>query len=236
MIISSMKKIFALGLFFVALSSAAGYLYSIYFDKDTYTSYSQLIVLNPKSSNQASDYASIAKSRTVLEAVQLNSDVNQSLESLQANVKAANTPGTNIISIEAIGSSPEESRQIALVVSSAIGNQAEKLYSENNTSIVDEASLGTLTHENNPVKTTLIGAAAGLVISVMLAFIFYEPKRHTAVSDSDLETTPPYLDEINEVIDYQDQVDIKPVGHKYAASRGFDSRINKPKNTPQRKI
>lgn len=255
-IIDSMNKFVGIGVFLAVAGAVAGFLYSIAFDKVSYSSSAQLIVLSPKTSNQAKDYASIATSRSVLEAVRGSTGIEDSIESMQQYVKTSNVSGTNIVEINVTTDDAIKSKQIAAAVAAAIGGQARQLYGEDNTSIVDAASDSVQVGDRNPIKATIFGAVAGLMLGVAVAFVFYDPnarkdnqrtERLSALpkddnvdgSDEageqglDTEFDALSLVEVAKEIPRKDDaqkevIDIKPVGYRYSYSyNGSDGEKKK---------
>jgi len=172
-----MKKYVLWGILLAVLGAGVGYVYSVYLYKVNYVSSAQLIVLTPKNVSQAKDYASIATSRSVLEAVREAIGTSDRISTLQDYVVATNISGTNMISIEVTTDDAAKSQAIAQSVSREIGNQAKVLFGENNTSIVDEASRGRQVGERNPIKASVVGAVAGIMLTLAAAFVFYDGKK-----------------------------------------------------------
>ncbi|OYX54128.1 hypothetical protein B7Y92_00465 [Candidatus Saccharibacteria bacterium 32-50-13] len=234
-----MKKYIITGIILGLLGGVAGYVYAAYFQTIEYTSNGTLAVLTPEAVNQPKDFAEIAKSRSVLEAVGRRDSINESYSSLLAMVTATNTTGTNIITLSATTSTGEKSRRIVVAVSEELGKQVERLYGKNNIKVVDEASQGSSVSGISAGKAALMGAFAGVIVAAAAAFIFYDPKKvekenmkqkKVARSEKSLldddELDPRFFED--EVPKKEEEPVIRRVGYKYAKTDSEEKKRSQP--------
>lgn len=163
-----------------------GCLYILFLQKPMYSAYTT-VVLGGNNNGGTVDsttlsinntlietYASVAKSRTVIEKVIKNLKLGSSYEAISGKVSVSAINKTQIIRISVSDLEPENAKDIANETAKAFTKEIERLYKLENIGVLDEAIAPTTPYNINIPKTLIICFFMGVVISLAILFmIFY---------------------------------------------------------------
>lgn len=169
----------------------------------TYTSETSLIIIKHTgdqintsdisvSNSLSNDYVSIVKSRTVLERVASDLEVQMTTKELSDAIKASIVPDTRIIKITATNILATEAKKIADLAAKEAKNRINEVMgvSEIEVNIVDSASLPTKPDSNGAAKYGVIAAIIGLLV-IWIIFIIVTLTNDTIKTPDDIKR---YLD------------------------------------------
>lgn len=163
-----------------------GCLYILFLQKPMYSAYTT-VVLSGNNNNGGVDsntlginntlietYASVAKSRSVIEKVIKNLKLGTSYESVAGKVSVSAINKTQIIKIAVRDLEPEVAKNIANETAKAFTKRVDEIYKLENIGILDEAIAPTTPYNINIKKTLIISFFMGVVMSLAILFmIFY---------------------------------------------------------------
>lgn len=171
----------------VGVTVAAGVLAFAYFYfivTPKYTSNARIMVINRQSNDTitntdltssttlSNDYVEIVKSRSVLEQVIADLDLNYSVATLKSKVSASVVTNTRMISINVTDPDPILAKKITDSISNVTSNRiCEVMNIENMVSIVDEGSLPSSPSSPAITRNTLIAALLGFVLAAVVVII-----------------------------------------------------------------
>lgn len=149
-----------------------------------YTSSARIMVINRQSSESitatdltssttlSNDYVEIVTSRTVMEQVIADLDLNYSVGTLQSMVSASVVTNTRMINISVTNPDPILAKKITDSVSNVSSTRiCEVMNIENMVSIVDEGSLPTEPSSPATTRNTVIAALLGIIIAAVVIII-----------------------------------------------------------------
>lgn len=162
-----------------------GCLYILFLQKPMYSAYTT-VVLSGNNNNSVDSttlginntlietYASVAKSRSVIEKVIKNLKLGTSYESVAGKVSVSAINKTQIIKIAVSDLESEVAKDIANETAKAFTKRVEEIYKLENIGILDEAIAPTAPYNINIKKTLIICFMMGIVLSLAILFmIFY---------------------------------------------------------------
>ncbi len=152
-----------------------------------YTSETSLIIVNKHQDNAVNnvdltlsarlskDYISIVKSRTVLERVVSDLDLNMTAKALNSAVSATIVEDTRMIIINVTNTVPKEAKRIADGVAKEAKERINEVMGVNDieVSIIDAASLPTTPNGTGAVRKAIIAALIGLIVTWGIYCIVY---------------------------------------------------------------
>ena len=170
----------------VALAVAIGNVYTMFTRVPMYRSTTSLVLVseNKDSStyntseqqlnkNLVGTYSEIIKSKTILNTVIKNLDLDYSVTTLQNRVTVTSVNNTEIIRIAVADSDPKTATKIANEIAKVFVSDINKFYKLNNVSVLDKAEDNTSPYNVNYIKDNAIYIMIGLVLSCGVIFIFF---------------------------------------------------------------
>lgn len=110
-------------------------------------------------------YVNILKSRTTLELVAEEADLDYTYEEMLNIVSAGSVNSTEMFEIKATSTDPKEAQLIVKTITEIIPDRISSIVEGSSVRLVDEANLPTAKSSPNIAKTTMIGLLLGFVIS-----------------------------------------------------------------------
>ncbi len=165
-----------------------GCLYILFLQKPMYSSYTTVVLGGNNSNNDGSvdsnilginntlieTYASVAKSRVVIDKVIKNLKLNTTYEAVAGQVSVSAINKTQIIRIAVSDLDPEVAKDIANETAKAFIKEIERLYKLENIGVLDEAISPVAPYNINIPKTIIVCFLVGIVLSLAILFmIFY---------------------------------------------------------------
>ncbi len=152
-----------------------------------YTSETSLIIINKHQENEinnidltlsatlSKDYVSIVKSRTVLERVVSDLDLDMTAKALSNTLSATIVQDTRMIKINVTNTVPKEAKRIADGVAKEAKERINEVMGVDDieVSIVDEASMPTSPNGTGAVRKALLAALIGLIVTWGIYTIVY---------------------------------------------------------------
>ena len=127
------------------------------------------ITLNQK---LVSTYSVLGKSKTVLDQVLENLNMDKSLEeSLKKNIEVKAVEDTQVIEITYVNENPKTAYKVANELANVFCKKVAEIYNINNVYIVDKAEIEEEPYNINHIKDILIFAIIGMGLSCMVVFI-----------------------------------------------------------------
>lgn len=127
------------------------------------------ITLNQK---LVSTYSVLVKSKTVLDQVLENLNMDKSLEeSLKKNIEVKAVEDTQVIEITYVNKNPKTAYKVANELANVFCEKIVEIYNINNVYIVDKAEIEEEPYNINHIKDILIFAIIGMGLSCMIVFI-----------------------------------------------------------------
>ena len=123
-------------------------------------------------------YIEVLKSETFLESVAEQSSLDLDTEQLQKMVTFKVINQTEYFEMQVISSDPEDSLVIANTISSLAPVIISKINIEDEIRVLNPARLPTAPSGPSLFKNTLAGAAAGIFLGMILAFILHQRDKH----------------------------------------------------------
>lgn len=123
--------------------------------------------------NLVGTYSEIAKSKTVLNKVIKNLDLDISYTDLKNRIEVTSVENTEIINIYVSDKNPKMATIIANEISSVFVTEVNKFYKLNNVNILDEATNVKVPYNVNYVKDNIIYVLIGIVVSLGILFIIF---------------------------------------------------------------
>lgn len=123
--------------------------------------------------NLVSTYSEIVKSRTVLNQVIKDLDLDMTVKELSKNIEVTSIENTEIIRIEVSNENNQLAKDIATATASTFMKEVKDIYNLTNVSTVDKAYLEKEPYNINwPVQMFIFGAA-GLGIGCLVVFLIF---------------------------------------------------------------
>ena len=170
----------------VALAVAVGNVYTMFTRVPMYRSTTTLVLVSENkdsasyntseqqlNKNLVGTYSEIIKSRTILNAVIRNLDLDYSYSTLQNRITVSSVNNTEIIRIAVADSDPKVATKIANEIAKVFVSEINKFYKLNNVSVLDRAENNSVPYNVNYLKDNAIYIMIGLVLSCGIIFIFF---------------------------------------------------------------
>ena len=174
-----------IGLLLVIVSGVCmlGCLYSIFFQKPMYNSYTTVILSSAETTITTNDitlnknlvdtYAEIVKSKRVLNQVIATLDLDVKYEALAESIGVSAVNDTEIIKITVNNSDPVDAKDIANATANIFTKEVTNLYNMDNVNVLDEAETKEEPYNINIPKQIIIYILIGGVLGVGVLFIIY---------------------------------------------------------------
>ena len=170
------------------LSVLASSVYTFFIKKPVYEAYTTLMVVRPAQKIQdptsqityqeiqtnrllVSTYGEIAKSRSVLDEVIKNLNLNTTFESLRSRIQVNLVKDTEIIEIRVKDTDPEMAATIANETARCFSRQVMRIMNVENVEVIDEAIPIYKKVEPKPALNLSLSMILGLMVGVFLAFV-----------------------------------------------------------------
>lgn len=173
----------------IILSGIAAALIAIFISEvfltETFQSSTKIYVLNQQSSDVVTysdlqsgtqltkDYQELIKSRTVLEKVISNLNLDMSYEDLASMVTADVATDTRILRITITSDDPYEAMNIANAVRESASEHISNVMNIAAVNVVDEANLPDSPSAPSVKRNGMLGGLAGIVIAVLVILLLY---------------------------------------------------------------
>ena len=170
----------------VAIAVAIGNVYTMFTRVPMYRSTTSLVLVsenNDSSSyntteqqlnkNLVATYSEIIKSKTILNTVIKNLELDYSVNTLQNRVSVSSINNTEIIRISVADPDPKQATKIANEIAKVFSSEINKFYKLNNVSVLDKAESDAKPYNVNFIKDNAIYIMIGLVLSCGVIFIFF---------------------------------------------------------------
>ena len=123
--------------------------------------------------NLVGTYSEIAKSKTVLNKVIKNLDLDISYTDLKNRIEVTSVENTEIINIYVSDKNPKMATITANEIANVFVTEVNNLYKLNNVNILDEATNVKTPYNVNYVKDNIIYVLIGIVVSLGILFIIF---------------------------------------------------------------
>lgn len=123
--------------------------------------------------NLVGTYSEIAKSKTVLNKVIKNLDLDISYTDLKNRIEVTSVENTEIINIYVSDKNPKMATIIANEIANVFVTEVNNFYKLNNVNILDEATNVKVPYNVNYVKDNIIYVLIGIVVSLGILFIIF---------------------------------------------------------------
>lgn len=170
------------------LSLLVASVYTFFVKKPVYEAYTTLMVVRPAQRIQdptsqityqdiqtnrllVSTYGEIAKSRSVLDEVIRNLNLNTTFESLKSRIQVNLVKNTEIIEIRVSDNNPEMAATIANETARCFSRQVMRIMNVENVEVIDEAIPIYKKVEPKPALNLSLSLILGLMVGIFLAFI-----------------------------------------------------------------
>ena len=120
-----------------------------------------------------STYSKLAKSNGVVRKVISNLGIDDTEESIKANVSVSAEEGTDIIRITVTNTEPKKATEIANEMATVFIERVKELYKIDNMQVVDPAELDENPSNINHTKTIIIFGAIGFIIAAGYIFVLF---------------------------------------------------------------
>lgn len=117
-------------------------------------------------------YGEIIKSKSVLNTVAKQLDINKTYEEMSSMVSVAPVKDTQIISITVKSYNPELSRDIANTIPGVFTKEAKRITNANSVEVIDKARTPENPVKPNKIMNILIAGVLGIIIGLFITFIF----------------------------------------------------------------
>lgn len=123
--------------------------------------------------NLVTTYSEIVKSRSVLQKVIRELDLNMSVKELSRQISVSSVEDTEIIKIEVSNEDNRMAKDIADTTANVFKKEVQKIYNLTNVSIVDKAYLEKQPYNINLTKQLSIISIAGLFVGGIIVFLIF---------------------------------------------------------------
>ena len=150
-----------------------------------YTSTTKMYVLNRQTNEgvtssdlQSStyltkDYMEMIRSRTVIEAVIADLNLNSTYEDVLGQIDVSAASDTRVIAISVTDKDPYEARDIANAVRNAAAAHIQSVMNTEAVTVVDEANIPTKKSSPSTIKNVAIAGGAGLFLALAVCVVLY---------------------------------------------------------------
>ena len=169
----------------VLLCAGALFLYSEFLKKPMYSSSAKVILVkngdgsinqNDITLNQklVSAYTQIIKSKTVVDKVNEELNLNYSYEKLLGEINVTSATDTELLKITVTDANAKTASDIANEVVNVFTEEAKKMYKINNISVLEDAAVSQKPSNIHTIKDMIVAVFVGFVVSSGIVFIkFY---------------------------------------------------------------
>ena len=170
----------------VALAVAIGNFYTVFTRVPMYKSTTSLVLVSENkdstsyntseqqlNKNLVGTYSEIIKSKTILNEVIANLDLDYTVTQLQNRVTVSSVNNTEIIQITVADADPKVATKIANQIANVFVKEVSKFYKLNNVTVLDKAEANNKPYNVNYIKDNAIYVMIGLVLSCGIIFIFF---------------------------------------------------------------
>ena len=150
-----------------------------------YTSMTKMYVLNRQTNEgvtssdlQSStyltkDYMEMIRSRTVIEAVIADLNLNSTYEDVLGQIDVSAASDTRVIAISVTDKDPYEARDIANAVRNAAAAHIQSVMNTEAVTVVDEANIPTKKSSPSTIKNVAIAGGVGLFLALVVCVVLY---------------------------------------------------------------
>ena len=150
-----------------------------------YTSTTKMYVLNRQTNEgvtssdlQSStyltkDYMEMIRSRTVIEAVIADLNLNSTYEDVLGQIDVSAASDTRVIAISVTDKDPYEARDIANAVRNAAAAHIQSVMNTEALTVVDEANIPTKKSSPSTIKNVAIAGGVGLFLALVVCVVLY---------------------------------------------------------------
>ena len=150
-----------------------------------YTSTTKMYVLNRQTNEgvtssdlQSStyltkDYMEMIRSRTVIEAVIADLNLNSTYENVLGQISVSAASDTRVIAISVTDNDPYEARDIANAVRSAAAAHIQSVMNTEAVTVVDEANIPTKKSSPKTTKNVAMAGGFGLILALAVCVVLY---------------------------------------------------------------
>ena len=170
----------------VLLAIAIGNVYTLFTRVPMYRSTTSLVLVSENkdgssyntseqqlNKNLVGTYSEIIKSKTILNEVITDLNLDISVATLQNRITVSSVQNTEIIRITVADPDSKQATKIANQVAKVFVSEINRFYKLNNVSILDKAENATRPYNVNYLKDNAIYIMIGLVLSCGIIFIFF---------------------------------------------------------------
>ena len=172
----------------IILVVVVGNLYTIFTRVPLYKSNTSLVLVSEKrndatsaynnseqqlNKNLVATYSEIIKSKTVLNKVIENLELDMAYADLKKMVTVEDVDNTEVIIINVSNSDADMAAAIANEIASVFVTESNEIYQLNNVSVLDVAEKSTVPYNINYLKDNAIYIMIGLVLSFGIIFVIY---------------------------------------------------------------
>ena len=169
------------------VAGAIAFSYSAFILTPMYTSTTKVYILSKQGNDDkmtysdtqlanyiTKDFKEMVKSRTVIETVISNLNLNESYGSLSGRISVSNATDTRVVGISVKDADPKKAQMLANAIRDVAAEHIREVMDLEAVNVVDEANLPTSPSEPSKKKYTLIGVLIGVVICAgVLILRFY---------------------------------------------------------------
>ncbi len=123
--------------------------------------------------NLINTYSEIVKSKKVLKQVKKDLSLKESINTISKEISVSSVNDTEIIKISVQDKDPVKAFNITKSISKVFTKEIQNIYEMNNVSVVDAPEISTVVSNNTVNRDAVLGAAAGLFLSIGIIFIIY---------------------------------------------------------------
>lgn len=125
------------------------------------------------SSSLTKDYIELVKSRTVIEGVISELDLDMGYEELLSKIEISTPEETRIIEISVSDESPKRAAQIADAVRGSASEHIQQVMNTEAVNVVDSANIPTSPYKPNINRSALLGGAAGAFLCAVFIIVMF---------------------------------------------------------------
>ena len=199
-------------IFITLITILLGVLYFNCFKTPMYKSYTTILLTKENDTNSITyndinlnknlvdTYSEIIRSRKVVGKVIKNLNLDYTIGELQSRISVSSINDTEIIKITVIDENGKKAMDIANEAASVFNTEVIKLYNIQNIGVVDVAEEASIPYNMNTIKSLVIAALIGLVLSFGLVFVmFYFDNTVKSVEEIEDKLGLPVIGKVPEV-------------------------------------
>ena len=158
---------------------------TVFFITPKYTSTTSMYVLNRQAAESITnsdlqsstyltkDYMEMIRSRTVIEAVIADLNLNSTYEDVLGQIDVSAASDTRVIAISVTDKDPYEARDIANAVRNAAAAHIQSVMNTEAVTVVDEANITTKKSSPSTIKNVAIAGGVGLFLALVVCVVLY---------------------------------------------------------------